>query len=116
MNGFKGFAPDESKDGNVRFEIDTSEVTKLVKKYKKLKKFQKSNIAELSKLSRVETAIDRLINEYGIDSGNRVMGKHFILNLSMSVHLNFLMIKEFIRMLLYRATKNVKPLCQLSSA
>ena len=50
MSGFKGFAPDESKDGNVRFEIDTSEVTKLVKKYKKLKKFQKSNIAELSKL------------------------------------------------------------------
>ena len=35
MSGFKGFAPDENKDGNVRFEIDTSEVTKLVKKYKK---------------------------------------------------------------------------------
>ena len=68
MSGFKGFTNDPQKDGNVRFEIDTSEVTKLVKKYKKLKKFQKSNIAELSKLSGVETAIDRLINEYGIDS------------------------------------------------
>ena len=44
MNGFKGFAPDESKDGNVRFEIDTSEVTKLVKKYKKLKKMYLENI------------------------------------------------------------------------
>ena len=34
MSGFKGFINDKDKDGNVRFEIDTSEVTKLVKKYK----------------------------------------------------------------------------------
>ena len=58
MSGFKGFTNDSDKDGNVRFEIDTSEVTKLVKKYKKLKKFQKSNIAELSKLSGIETEVD----------------------------------------------------------
>ena len=44
MSGFKGFINEEDKDGNVRFEIDTSEVTKLVKKYKKLKKFQKSKL------------------------------------------------------------------------
>ena len=52
------------------FEIDTDEVGKLIKKYKKLKKFQKKNqiIAELSKLSGIETEVDRLINEYGIDS------------------------------------------------
>ena len=48
MSGFKGFTNDPQKDGNVRFEIDTSEVTKLVKKYKKLKKFQKSNITKVS--------------------------------------------------------------------
>ena len=66
MNGFKGFAPDESKDGNVRFEIDTSEVTKLVKKYKKLKKFQKSNIAEVCKLSDIKTAVDKLVEELKI--------------------------------------------------
>ena len=68
MSGFKGFTNDKNKDRNVRFEIDTSEVTKLVKKYKKLKKFQKSNIAELSKLSGVETHVDKLVNDYGIDS------------------------------------------------
>ena len=68
MSGFKGFTNDPQKDGNVRFEIDTSEVTKLVKKYKKLKKFQKSNIAEGSKLSNIKTKVDRLIEEFGIDS------------------------------------------------
>ena len=44
MSGFKGFTNDKNKDGNVRFEIDTSEVTKLVKKYKKLKKFQNQTL------------------------------------------------------------------------
>ena len=68
MSGFKGFTNDSNKDGNVRFEIDTDEVGKLIKKYKKLKKFQKSNIAELSKLSGIETEVDRLVKEYGIDS------------------------------------------------
>ena len=68
MSGFKGFTNDSNKDGNVRFEIDTDEVGNLIKKYKKLKKFQKSNIAELSKLSGIETEVDRLVNEYGIDS------------------------------------------------
>ena len=68
MSGYKGFNIDSNKDGNVRFEINTDEVGKLIKKYKKLKKFQKSNIAELSKLSGIETEVDRLINDYGIDS------------------------------------------------
>jgi len=67
--GFKGFIEnDDDKDGNVRFEIDTDEVGRLIKKYKKLKKFQKSNIAELSKLSGIQTEIDNLINEYGINN------------------------------------------------
>ena len=68
MSGLKGFTNDPKKDGNVRFEIDTDEVSKLIKKYKKLKKFQKSNIAEVSKLSGIETKVDRLIKDYGIDS------------------------------------------------
>ena len=54
MSGFKGFTNDPQKDGNVRFEIDTDEVSKLIKKYKKLKKFQKSNIAEVSKLTSIK--------------------------------------------------------------
>ena len=65
--GFKGFIEDDDdKDGNVRFEIDTDEVGRLIKKYKKLKKFQKSNMEELSKLSGIQTEIDNLISEYGI--------------------------------------------------
>lgn len=67
MKGFKGFTNDPEKDGNVRFEIDTDEVNKLIKKYKKLKKFQKSNLAEVSKLSGIETSLDRLVNEFGIN-------------------------------------------------
>tara|TARA_R100001510_G_C7548228_1_gene133037 strand:- start:340 stop:558 length:219 start_codon:yes stop_codon:yes gene_type:complete len=68
MSGFKGFTNDPNKDGNVRFEINADEVSKLIKKYKKIKKFQKSNIAEVSKLSGIETNVDRLIKDYGIDS------------------------------------------------
>tara|TARA_B100001287_G_C22569910_1_gene475704 strand:+ start:280 stop:498 length:219 start_codon:yes stop_codon:yes gene_type:complete len=68
MSGFKGFTNDPQKDGNVRFEINTDEVGKLIKKYKKLKKFQKSNIAEVCKLSDIKTTVDRLVEEYGIDS------------------------------------------------
>ena len=68
MSESRGFSNDSDKGGNVRFEIDTDEVGKLIKKYKKIKKFQKSNIAELSKLSGIETEVDRLVNEYGIDS------------------------------------------------
>ena len=33
MSGFKGFINNPDKDGNVRFEIDTDEVGKLIKKY-----------------------------------------------------------------------------------
>ena len=72
MSGFKGFTNDSDKDGNVRFEIDTDEVGKLIKKYKKLKKFQKSNIAELSKLSGIETEVDAWLTS--MVRRNRIMG------------------------------------------
>ena len=45
MSGFKGFTNDPNKDGNVRFDI-----------------------AEVSKLSDIKTMVDRLVDEYGIDS------------------------------------------------
>ena len=56
------------KDKEVRLNINNNEVDKLIKKYKKLKKFQKSNLHEISKLSGIETELDRLLNDYGIDS------------------------------------------------
>ena len=68
MGGFKGFVEGDKKDKEVRLNINNNEVDKLIKKYKKLKKFQKSNLHEISKLSGIETELDRLLNDYGIDS------------------------------------------------
>ena len=68
MSEFKGFVEGDKKDKEVRLNISNNEVDKLIKKYKKLKKFQKSNLHEISKLSGIETVLDRLLNDYGIDS------------------------------------------------
>ena len=68
MSGFKGIVEGDKKDKEVRLNINNNEVDKLIKKYKKLKKFQKSNLHEISKLSGIETELDRLLNDYGIDS------------------------------------------------
>ena len=43
-------------------------VQKIIREYKKLKKYQKSSMFELEKLSGQETQIDKLVDEYGIDS------------------------------------------------
>lgn len=65
-----GFKEDitSKKDKEVKVYIKNKEVDELIKEYKKLKKYQKSSIFEIEKLSGKETKIDRLINEYGIDS------------------------------------------------
>jgi len=65
--GFKGFADDPNKDGNIRFNINSEEINKIIKKYKGLKKYQKSSIYEIEKLSGNDTIIDKLVDEYGID-------------------------------------------------
>jgi DNA mismatch repair ATPase MutS len=65
--GFGGFV-NEKKDKEVKLYVRNREVDKLIKEYKKLKKYQKSSIFEIEKLSGKETKIDKLINEYGIDS------------------------------------------------
>ena len=36
--------------------------------YKKLKKYQKSNMYEVARLSNIDTILEKLINEYGIDA------------------------------------------------
>ncbi len=64
---FKGFSS-PSKEKELKVYIKNKEVDKLIKEYKKLKKYQKSSIFEIEKLSGQETKIDRLINQYGIDS------------------------------------------------
>jgi hypothetical protein len=65
--GFGGFV-NVNKDKEVKLYVRNREVDKLIKEYKKLKKYQKSSIFEIEKLSGKETKIDKLINEYGIDS------------------------------------------------
>ena len=64
--GFKGFT--EKEDRELKLNIRSSEINKIIKQYKKLKKFKKSSMHEITKLSGEETKIDKLINEYGIDS------------------------------------------------
>ena len=65
--GFKGFAK-PADDKEFRLYIKNREVNKLIKEYKKIKKYQKSSIFEIEKLSGKETKVDKLINQYGIDS------------------------------------------------
>lgn len=65
--GFKGFAK-PANDKELRLYIRKGEVSRLIKEYKKLKKYQKSSIFEIEKLSGIETKIDKLITEYGIDT------------------------------------------------
>jgi hypothetical protein len=65
--GFKGFTK-SADDKELRLYIKNKEVNKLIKEYKKLKKYQRSSIFEIEKLSGQETKIDKLINQYGIDS------------------------------------------------
>ena len=65
--GFKGFASSPD-DKEFKLYIRNREVNKIIKEYKKIKKYQKSSIFEIEKLSGHETKIDKLINEYGIDS------------------------------------------------
>jgi hypothetical protein len=67
MSGeFRGFSDD--KDGNVRFTINADEIDNIIKSYKKLKKYKKSSIYQIEKLSGNQTKIDKLVDEYGIDS------------------------------------------------
>ena len=65
--GFKGFAS-PSEDKQFKLKIRKKEVEKIIREYKKLKKYQKSAIFEVEKLSGKQTKIDKLVEEYGIDS------------------------------------------------
>ena len=63
--GFKGFT--DKEDQELKLNIRTSEIDKIIKQYKKLKKYQKSSIHEIAKLSNKQTQIEKLVNKYGID-------------------------------------------------
>jgi|DEB0MinimDraft_6_1074348.scaffolds.fasta_scaffold137695_3 hypothetical protein len=64
---FKGFT-NSNDEKEVRLKIRNSEINRIIKDYKRLKKYQKSSLYEVQKLSGQETAIDKLVKEYGIDS------------------------------------------------
>jgi hypothetical protein len=66
-DGFKGFSK-PAEDKKLNLYIKNNAVDKLIKDYKKLKKYQKSSMFQIEKLSGQETKIDKLINQYGIDS------------------------------------------------
>ena len=56
-DGFKGFTDKEDKE--LKLNIRTSEINKIIKQYKKLKKYKKSSIHEITKLGGDETKIDK---------------------------------------------------------
>ena len=60
----KGFANED----DLKILVRKSEMKKLMREYKKLKKYQKSSMFEAAKLYNKETVVDRLIEQYGIDS------------------------------------------------
>ena len=63
--GFKGFADDPNKDGNIRFNINADEIDNIIRSYKKLKKYQKSSIHQIEKLSGIHNGETEF--KYGID-------------------------------------------------
>lgn len=63
-DGFKGFTDKEDKE--LKLNIRTSEINKIIKQYKKLKKYNKSSMYEITKLSGQETVVEKLVNEFGI--------------------------------------------------
>ncbi len=65
--GFKGFSSSANEKEFV-LNIRKSEVQKIIRDYKKIKKYMKSSIFEAERLSGKETKVDKLLNEYGIDS------------------------------------------------
>jgi hypothetical protein len=65
--GFKGFS-DSYEGKDLVLNIRRSEVQKIIKDYKKIKKYMKSSLFEVERLSGKETKVDKLLNEYGIDS------------------------------------------------
>ena len=66
--GFGGFVEKDDEDKEVKLRVDSREVEKLIKQYKKIKKYQKSSLFQVAKLSGKKTSVDKLIDEYGIDS------------------------------------------------
>ena len=66
--GFGGFVEKDDEDKEVKLRVDSREVEKLIKQYKKIKKYQKSSLYQVAKLSGKKTSVDKLIDEYGIDS------------------------------------------------
>ena len=113
MNGFKGFAPDESKVvATLRFEIDTSarshqtgqEISKTKEVFKSQTLQNSPNSQELRLLLTV------LSMSMGFDG--EAIEAMWVSTLSLNLYecpFELLDDREFIRMLLYRATtKNVK--------
>ena len=60
--------PNLERTKEFTLNINGKQVQKIIREYKKLKKYQKSSMFELEKLSGQETQIDKLVDEYGIDS------------------------------------------------
>jgi len=57
-----------SKGFDVEVEMPKEDIDRLLKDYKKLKKYQKSSMCAIEKLSGKKTKVDKLVDEYGIDS------------------------------------------------
>ena len=68
MAGFKGEAPKDKQDKEFVLNVNYDEIDKLIAEYKRIKKVQKSNINEIQKLSGKKTEVERLLDDYNIDS------------------------------------------------
>ena len=68
MAGFKGEAPKDKEDKEFVLNVNYDEIDELIAEYKRIKKVQKSNINEIQKLSGKKTEVERLLDDYNIDS------------------------------------------------
>ena len=65
--GFGGFTP-KGEDKEVNLKIKNAEIDKLIKQYKKINKFRKSNLYQVAKMDGKDTYVEKLVNDFGIDS------------------------------------------------
>ena len=68
MACFKGEAPKDKEDKEFVLNVNYDEIDKLIAEYKRIKQVQKSNINEIQKLSGKKTEVERLLDDYNIDS------------------------------------------------
>ena len=69
INPYSGqIATVNKEEETLYYIIKNAEIDKLIKQYKKINKFRKSNLYQVAKMDGKDTYVEKLVNDFGIDS------------------------------------------------